>query len=106
MRQLQTLYYDGKVNGVSLRPSHSVQRVPDFARLADALGCVGLECDAEADVDSVIMEAVDVTDVPVVIYFRVNDEFLVWPTIAAGAGNDDLQHARGLAPTFANYDVL
>lgn len=100
VRQLQTLYYDDRVNNVSLAREGTVQRIPDFAKLADALGCVGLECDSRADVDKVIQTAMEINESPVVIDFRVDQQSLVWPSIAAGASNDDVEVARGLAPTF------
>ncbi len=103
VRQLQTLYYDERVNNVSFS-SPAARPVPDFVQLADALGCVGLACDTADEVDAVIAKAMAIDDVPVVIDFRVDDQALVWPSIAAGASNDDIQYARGLAPTFDTDD--
>lgn len=105
VRQLQTLYYADRLNSVDLQPPTAIQRIPDFAKLADAMGCVGLECDTAADVDQVILKAMSINDAPVVIDFRVHQEALVWPSIAAGASNDDLQYARGLAPLFEPDDL-
>ena len=100
VRQLQSLYYDDRVNNVDLTASPSSHGIPDFAMLADALGCVGLVCDSADQVDVTIAKAMAVCDLPVIIDFRVNRQALVWPSIAAGASNDDIQYARGLAPAF------
>ena len=103
VRQLQTLYYDERVNNVALS-SHRAERIPDFVKLADALGCVALSCETPDEVDVVITKAMAITDAPVVIDFRVDAQALVWPSIAAGASNDDIQYARGLAPVFDTDD--
>lgn len=105
VRQLQTLYYGERISSVALQRGGAVQRIPDFALLAEALGCVGLSCDSVAGVDDVIRTANGVNDMPVVIDFRVNREAMVWPSIAAGASNDDVQYARGLAPSFEQDDL-
>jgi acetolactate synthase I/II/III large subunit len=104
VRQLQTLYYEERVNNVGLAGTRDQVRVPDFPKLAEALGCIGLACDTADDVDLVIEKAMAVDDAPVVIDFRVSDTSLVWPSIAAGASNDRIQYARGLAPTFDTTD--
>jgi acetolactate synthase-1/2/3 large subunit len=104
VRQQQTLYYNGRVNNISLQKGAHHPRIPDFAKLADAMGCVGLECETPDEVDIVIEKAMQIDDVPVVIDFRVSREALVWPSIAAGASNDDLQYARDLAPSFSEDD--
>ena len=103
VRQLQTLYYDKRVNSVDLG-SRTLQPIPDFVKLADALGCVGLSCSSPDEVDTVIAKAMSIVDTPVVIDFQVDDQALVWPSIAAGAGNDDVQYARGIAPEFDSTD--
>ena len=104
VRQQQSLYFGGRVNNISLQRPGS-QHVPDFAKLAEALGCVGLMCDAAREVDNVIDEAMKIHDRPVVIDFRVSREAMVWPSIAAGASNDDLQYAENLAPVFDEDDL-
>jgi acetolactate synthase-1/2/3 large subunit len=49
-------------------------------------------------VDSVIEQAMAINDQPVVIDFIVHKDAMVWPMVAAGTSNDDIKHARGLAP--------
>jgi acetolactate synthase-1/2/3 large subunit len=41
-----------------------------------------------------------INDAPVVVDFTVGKDAMVWPMVAAGASNDDIQAARDLRPTF------
>jgi acetolactate synthase-1/2/3 large subunit len=94
VRQWQTLFYNERYSNTDL---HS-KRIPDFVKLAEAYGCVGLACDAPADVDATIAKAMEIDDVPVVVDFRVHRDAMVWPMVAAGTSNDDIKFARGMAP--------
>jgi acetolactate synthase I/II/III large subunit len=98
VRQWQTLFYDQRYSQTELG-THK-HRIPDFVKLADALGCVGLRCETKADVDAVIEKAMAIDDQPVVVDFTVGKDAMVWPMVAAGASNDDIQAARDLRPTF------
>jgi acetolactate synthase I/II/III large subunit len=69
-------------------------------KLADALGCVGLRCETKADVDETIEKAMSINDQPVVVDFTVGKDAMVWPMVAAGASNDDIQAARDIRPVF------
>jgi acetolactate synthase-1/2/3 large subunit len=73
-------------------------RIPDFVKLAEAMGCVGLRCETEADLDATIEKAMAINDRPVVIDFVVERDAMVWPMVAAGTSNDDIKVARDLAP--------
>ncbi len=101
VRQWQTLFYQGRYSNTDLRSKH----VPDFVKLADAYGAVGLACEAADDVDSVIEKAMEINDVPVVIDFRVHRDAMVWPMVAAGTSNDDIKYAHDLAPVFDEDDL-
>ncbi|HLK94327.1 MAG TPA: thiamine pyrophosphate-dependent enzyme, partial [Nocardioidaceae bacterium] len=96
VRQWQTLFYEGRYSHTDLHSS----RIPDFAKLAEAYGCVGLRCDKPDDVDSVVAEAMEVDDRPVVVDFAVHRDAMVWPMVAAGTSNDDIQVARDMAPVW------
>ena len=72
--------------------------MPDFVKLADAYGCIGLRCERPEDVDAVIRKAMAINDVPVVIDFVVERDAMVWPMVPAGVSNDAIQIARGLSP--------
>jgi len=95
VRQWQTLFYNERYSNTDLQ---GLRRIPDFARLAEAMGCVGLRCEKAEDVDTTIEKAMAVTDAPVVIDFVVHRDAMVWPMVPAGTSNDDIQVARGMAP--------
>ena len=77
-------------------------RIPDFVKLAEAYGCVGLRCEDAASVDEVIEQAMKINDRPVVVDFIVHRDAMVWPMVAAGTSNDDISVARNMAP---DWDV-
>jgi acetolactate synthase-1/2/3 large subunit len=101
VRQWQTLFYNERYSNTDLQS----KRVPDFVKLADAYGCVGLACDSPEDVDATITKAMEVDDVPVVVDFRVHRDAMVWPMVAAGTSNDDIKFARDMAPVFEDDDL-
>ena len=98
VRQWQSLFYDARYSQTDLA-THS-HRIPDFVKLAEALGCVGLRCEREEDVVDVINQARAINDRPVVIDFIVGADAQVWPMVAAGTSNDEIQAARGIRPLF------
>ncbi|OBH69469.1 acetolactate synthase large subunit [Mycobacterium intracellulare] len=98
VRQWQTLFYEERYSQTDLA-THS-HRIPDFVKLAEALGCVGLRCEREEDVADVINQARAINDRPVVIDFIVGADAQVWPMVAAGTSNDEIQAARGIRPLF------
>jgi acetolactate synthase-1/2/3 large subunit len=104
VRQWQTLFYEGRYSNTDLHTGPS-RRVPDFVKLAEAYGAVGLSCDNPADVDATIGKAMEIDDVPVVVDFRVHRDAMVWPMVAAGTSNDDILYARDLAPEFEEDDL-
>jgi acetolactate synthase-1/2/3 large subunit len=101
VRQWQTLFYNERYSNTDL---HS-KRIPDFVKLADAYGCVGLSCETPDDVDATIEKAMAIDDQPVVVDFRVHRDAMVWPMVAAGTSNDDIKYARDLAPKFEEDDL-
>jgi acetolactate synthase I/II/III large subunit len=101
VRQWQTLFYAGRYSNTDLHSS----RIPNFARLAEAMGCVGLQCDKQEDVDSTIADAMAINDRPVVVDFLVNKDAMVWPMVPAGTSNDDIQIARDMAPEFEEDEL-
>jgi len=75
-------------------------RIPDFVKLAEAYGCAGLRCERAEDLDATIEAAMAVNDRPVVVDFVVHRDAMVWPMVAAGLSNDEIQFARGMSPTW------
>ena len=101
VRQWQTLFYEGRYSNTNLES----KRVPDFPKLADAMGCVGLSCDRPEDVDKTIEKALSINDQPVVVDFRVHRDAMVWPMVAAGTSNDDIMIAREMAPDWDSQEL-
>ncbi|GLY53971.1 acetolactate synthase [Lentzea sp. NBRC 102530] len=98
VRQWQTLFYGERYSNTDLG-THK-HRIPDFKLLAEALGCVGLRAESQAEVDEVIQKALEINDRPVVIDFVVGKDAQVWPMVAAGTGNSEIMAARGIRPLF------
>jgi acetolactate synthase-1/2/3 large subunit len=101
VRQWQTLFYNERYSNTSLgdrKAESKGTRIPDFVKLAEAYGCVGLRCERQEDVDATIEQAMAINDQPVVIDFVVHKDAMVWPMVAAGTSNDAISYARGIAP--------
>jgi acetolactate synthase-1/2/3 large subunit len=108
VRQWQTLLYEGRYSNTDLNTgpeSIGARRIPDFLKLAEAYGCVGLRCESEEDLDATIEKAMAITDRPVVVDFVVERDAMVWPMVHAGTSNDAIQIARDLAPEWDEEDL-
>jgi acetolactate synthase-1/2/3 large subunit len=103
VRQWQTLFYQGRYSNTELG-THK-HRIPDFVKLAEALGCVGLRCESKDDVDKIIQQAMEINDMPVVIDFTVGKDAMVWPMVAAGTSNDEIMFARDIRPDFGDDEL-
>ena len=101
VHQWQTLFYGQRYSNTDLH----TDRIPDFVKLAEAMGCVGLRCDKLEDVDGVIEKAMEINDRPVVVEFVVYKDAMVWPMVAAGTSNDDIKIARDMAPVWEEEDL-
>ena len=55
VRQWQSLFYDERYSNTDLHTSVG-SRIPDFVKLAEAYGCVGLRCERPEDVDATIQQ--------------------------------------------------
>jgi acetolactate synthase-1/2/3 large subunit len=97
VRQWQSLFYDKRYSNTDLHTSVG-NRIPDFVKLADAYGCVGLRCERPEDVDATIKKAMEINDVPVIVDFVVHRDAMVWPMVPAGVSNDAIQVAKDTAP--------
>jgi acetolactate synthase-1/2/3 large subunit len=96
VRQWQELFFDERYSGVYLDPN-----VPDYVKLAEAYGAVGLRVESPEEVDAAIEKAYAVEDRSVVIDFRVDPREGVFPMVAAGTSNDDII----LGPEFAPHET-
>ncbi len=126
VRQWQTLFYGERYSNTDLRRAGTSAdlpgavpaapeaadhpaavagtRVPDFVKLAEAYGCAAFRCEKPEDVDSVIKQAMEINDRPVVVDFIVHRDAMVWPMVPAGTSNDDIQFARDMAPDWAGAE--
>ena len=118
VRQWQTLFYNERysntvlhngptASGVSSTEGPSPAppggtRIPDFVKLAEAMGCCGLRCESPDQLDAVIEQANAINDRPVVVDFIVQEDAMVWPMVAAGTSNDEIMAARGFRPDFTD----
>ena len=85
VRQWQELFYEERYSQVYLSYD-----VPDYVKLAEAYGCVGLRAEHPEEVDAVIDKALSIEDRSVVIDFRVDSKEMCFPMVPAGASNDDI----------------
>jgi len=85
VRQWQELFYEERYSQV-----HFGWEIPDYVKLAEAYGCVGLRAESVDEVDAVIEKARSVDDRPVVIDFRCDPFENCYPMVAAGTSNDDI----------------
>lgn len=101
VRQWQTLFYEGNYSHTKLGGE---VYVPDFVKLSEALGAVSFRVTTKDDVLPAIQRAREINDRPVVIEFVVGEDAQVWPMIAAGSSNSDIQYARGMRPFFGEEE--
>ncbi len=78
VRQWQQFFYDSRYASVCL----SVQ--PDFVKLAESFGAVGLRATKPSEVRDVLAKAMEINDRPVLIDFVVDREENVLPMVPAG----------------------
>ena len=83
VRQWQELLHGG-------RYSHSYsEALPDFVKLAEAFGCVGLRARTPDELDAKIMEMIEVKR-PVLFDCRVDPKENCYPMIPSGAAHDQM----------------
>ncbi|MBX9793362.1 MAG: acetolactate synthase 3 catalytic subunit [Burkholderiaceae bacterium] len=84
VRQWQQLDYGG-------RYSHSyMDALPDFVKLAEAYGHVGLKIEKPSDVEGALREAIRLKDRTVFLDIRTDQEENVWPMVKAGKGISEM----------------
>jgi acetolactate synthase I/II/III large subunit len=100
VRQWQTLFYNSRYSNTDLNTGTDTIMVPDFVKLAEAYGCLGIRVEKEEEVDAAIKLAIATNDRPVVIDFIVGRDAMVWPMVPAGVSNDAVQYARDARPVW------
>ena len=84
VRQWQEFFYDN-------RYSHSyMESLPDFVKLAESYGHVGIQVEDPADVEGAIKEAFKLKNRLVFLNILTDPEENVYPMVPAGAGLDEM----------------
>jgi acetolactate synthase-1/2/3 large subunit len=83
VRQWQQLFYEKQYCATCLKMA------PDFVKLAEAYGALGLRATKSSEVEQVIKEAL-ATPKPVLMDFVVNPEECVYPMVPAGAATTQM----------------
>jgi acetolactate synthase-1/2/3 large subunit len=100
IKQWQTLFYDGRYSNSELNTGHDTIRVPDFVKMADAYGALGIRVTRADEIDDAIKLALETNDRPVVIDFVVSADAMVWPMVPQGVSNSYVQYAKDHRPQF------
>jgi acetolactate synthase-1/2/3 large subunit len=89
VRQWQELFYNRRYSYTSMKGQ------PDFVKVAEAYGAVGIGVDRKEDVKDAILTAMK-SDKPVFIDFKVSKEENVYPMVPAGASINEFVEPRRL----------
>ena len=85
VRQWQKIFYNSKFSASEL--GHVV---PDYVKLAESMGAVGLRMIKKSEVKNVFSEMLKINDRPVLIDCVVDPEDMVFPMVPAGGSNDQI----------------
>ena len=80
VRQWQELTYNKRYS------SSYMDSLPDFVKLAEAYGHVGMLIEKKSDVEAALKEAIRLKDRTVFMDFQTDPEENVWPMVQAGKG--------------------
>ena len=80
VRQWQELTYNKRYS------SSYMDSLPDFVKLAEAFGHVGMLIEKKSDVEGALKEAIRLKDRTVFMDFQTDPEENVWPMVQAGKG--------------------
>jgi acetolactate synthase-1/2/3 large subunit len=90
VRQWQEMFYEERYSEVYLSPD-----LPDYKMWSEAMGCVGMRVESPEEVLPAIEKANSIDDRPVVIDFRIDFREKVFPMVAAGKTNSEIQIGPG-----------
>jgi acetolactate synthase-1/2/3 large subunit len=85
VKQWQRLFYNERFSAVDL-----TDHTPDFVKLAEAMGCVGMRIEHPHEVAPTIEKALAITDRTVVVEVRCDPDAMVFPMVPAGGSNDNV----------------
>lgn len=85
VRQWQDLFYAKRYSEVDLRQTN-----PDFVKLAEAYGAVGMRIFRDEEVEGAWLEAGKITDRPVLLDVVIPEEDNVFPMVPSGAASHEM----------------
>mgnify|MGYP006200913887 FL=1 len=80
VRQWQEIEYEGRYS------SSYMDAIPDFVKLAESYGHVGMRIEKKSDVEPALREAFKMKDRTVFMDFQTDPTENVWPMVQAGKG--------------------
>ncbi len=84
VRQWQEFFYDKRY------AMSYMESLPDFVKLAESYGHVGIQIKDPADIEGALREAMKIRDKAVFLDFLTDPEENVYPMIPAGAGQNEM----------------
>ena len=84
VRQWQEFFYQNRYS------MSYMDALPDFVKLAESYGHVGMNIDKSADVEGALKEAMKLKDRLVFMNFITDQEENVYPMIPAGGGQNEM----------------
>ena len=84
VRQWQEFFYQGRY------AMSYMESLPDFVKLAESYGHMGIQIQKTADVEGALIEAMKVRDKAVFLDFLTDQTENVYPMIPAGAGQNEM----------------
>ena len=85
VKQWQKLFYHERFSAIDL-----TDHTPNYVKLAEAMGCVGIRAEKPEEVAPAIEKAMAISDQPVVVEFVCDPEAMVFPMVVAGGSNDNV----------------
>ena len=85
VRQWQKIFYKSKFSASEL--THDT---PDYLKLAESMGAVGLRMMEKSDIEKVFNKMLEINDRPVLVDCVVDPDDMVFPMVPAGGSNDQI----------------
>ncbi|MDD6794135.1 MAG: biosynthetic-type acetolactate synthase large subunit [Clostridiaceae bacterium] len=84
VRQWQTLFFGKRYSNTTL------DRNVDLVKLAEVFGAKGFRVNKKSELKSILSEALEITDRPILIDYRIDEDKKVFPMVAPGASIDQI----------------
>jgi acetolactate synthase-1/2/3 large subunit len=93
VRQWQDLFYEKRFSSTTLH------RVPDFVKVAEAYGALGLRATKPSELEGVLKEAID-SEVVTVVDVIISPDEKVSPMVPAGASLSEILELEAAGPSY------